>query len=66
MDRQAIRAKILELRDAAEQARALAVDLTDPRAEQDSLELARRLEEQAVALERKLGGKPGIDGPQAD
>lgn len=57
MDRKTLRAKIVELRDAAEQARALSVDLSDPKAEQESLELARKLDEEAAALERKLGRK---------
>lgn len=56
MDRKALQARIVELRDAAEQARALSVDLSDPKAEQESLELARKLEEEAAALERKMGG----------
>lgn len=54
MDREAKRARIAELRDAAEQARALSVDLTDPKAEQESLELARRLDAEADALEREI------------
>lgn len=62
MDRKALHAKILELRDAAEQARALSVDLTDPKAEQESLELARRLEEEATVLELKMRGKPADKG----
>lgn len=62
MDRKALRAKIAELRDAAEQARALSVDLTDPKAEQESLELARRLEDEAAALERKVRDKPEDKG----
>lgn len=53
MDQKARRAKIAELRDAAEQARALSVDLTAPEAEQGFLELARKLEEEAAALEQK-------------
>jgi hypothetical protein len=53
MDRKALHAKIAELRDAAEQARALSVDLTAPDAEQGFLELARKLEEVASALERE-------------
>jgi hypothetical protein len=57
MDRKDLQAKIIELRDAAEQARALSVDLSDPKAEQESLELARKLEEEADALERKVGRK---------
>lgn len=58
MDRKELIAKIAELRDAAEQARALSVDLTAPEAEQGFLELARKLEEQAAALERRL--KPTV------
>ncbi|WP_119392799.1 hypothetical protein [Taklimakanibacter lacteus] len=58
MDRKALRAKIAELRDAAEQARALAVDLTAPEAEQGFLELARKLEDEASALERQAAKKP--------
>jgi hypothetical protein len=63
MDRKALQAKIVELRDAAEQARALSVDLTDPQAEQESLELARKLEEEAAALERKVRSKRQTDTP---
>lgn len=62
MDRKALRAKILELRDAAEQARALAIDLSDPKAEQEALELARKLEAEVAALERKEGGRPDVKG----
>lgn len=58
MDQKARRAKIAELRDAAEQARALSVDLTAPEAEQGFLELARKLEEEAAALEQKAVKKP--------
>lgn len=57
MDRKAQRAKIAELRDAAEQARALSVDLTAPEAEQGFLELARKLDEEAAVLEQAAVGK---------
>lgn len=65
MDRKDLQAKIVELRDAAEQARALSVDLSDPKAEQESLELARKLEEEADALEKKMQRKPDAKGKQA-
>lgn len=58
MDKKALWAKIAELRDAAEQARALSVDLSDPKTEQVFLELARKLEAEAAALEKKAGDKP--------
>jgi hypothetical protein len=58
MDKKALRAKIAELRDAAAQARALSVDLTAPQAEQGFLELARKLDAEADALEKAAGRKP--------
>jgi hypothetical protein len=58
MDKKALRAKIAELRDAAVQARALSVDLTAPEAEQGFLELARKLDAEADALEKAAVRKP--------
>ncbi|QIG47852.1 hypothetical protein G5V57_09030 [Nordella sp. HKS 07] len=52
MDQKALQAKIAELREAAEQARALSVDLSDPEAEQGFVELARKMDAEADALER--------------
>lgn len=58
MDKKALRTKIAELRDAAEQARALSIDLTAPEAEQGSLELARKLDAEADALEQAISKNP--------
>lgn len=52
MDQKTLRAKIAELREAAEQARALSMDLSDPEAERGFVEFARKMDAEADALER--------------